>query len=83
MNEARVSERLDNSSIALLAHDQHFTVQQVAATWGVSEDLVRELFQDEAGVLQITNPKRGRRRYVSLRIPKSVVERVHRKMMCG
>ena len=60
--------------------EKHFSVAQVAERWGLSEDSVRRLFEKEPGVLVI-EPARsrfGRRRYRTLRIPESVVERVHR-----
>jgi AraC-like DNA-binding protein len=61
---------------------QHFTVSQVAAQWGLSEDTVRRLFEREAGVLVIEPPhgRFSRRRYRTLRIPAAVVERVHHRL---
>lgn len=59
---------------------QHFSVAQIAERWGLSEDTVRRLFENEPGVLVI-EPPRGRfsrRRYRTLRIPESVVGRVYR-----
>ena len=49
--------------------------------WNLSPDAVRRIFRDEPGVLVLgdRNP-RSRRRYVTLRIPQSVLERVHRQM---
>jgi hypothetical protein len=60
--------------------EQHFSVAHVAKRWGLSEDTVRRLFENEPGVLVI-EPPRGRfsrRRYRTLRIPESVIERVHK-----
>jgi AraC-like DNA-binding protein len=60
--------------------ERHYSVAQVAAQWGLSEDTVRRLFEHEPGVLVI-EPPRGRysrRRYRTLRIPESVIARVHR-----
>lgn len=61
---------------------QHYTVAEIASAWKLSEDTIRKLFRDEPGVLVIGNqkPRYGRRRYVSLRIPEFVVERVHRRL---
>jgi hypothetical protein len=62
------------------AMEQHFSVAEVAERWNLSEDTVRRLFENEPGVLVI-EPPRGRfsrRRYRTLRIPESVMERVHR-----
>jgi len=62
--------------------ETHYSVAQVAAQWGLSEDTLRRLFEKEPGVLVI-EPRRGRfsrRRYRTLRIPESVAERVHRRL---
>jgi hypothetical protein len=58
-----------------------FTVAQVASLWHLSEDTIRRLFEDELGVLSKgdRNP-RGKRRRVTLRIPRAVMERVRRKL---
>jgi hypothetical protein len=59
------------------ALEQHYTPVQIAARWGCSDDCIRDLFIDEPGVLKITRPETlHKRRYVSLRIPESVVVRV-------
>ena len=62
------------------AMEKHFSVAEVAEKWGLSEDTVRRLFVNEPGVLVIETPgsRFSRRRYRTLRIPESVVERVHR-----
>jgi hypothetical protein len=61
---------------------QHYTVAEIANAWKLSEDTIRKLFRDEPCVLVIGNqkPRYGRRRYLSLRIPEFVIERVHRKL---
>ena len=54
---------------------------QLAEMWGLSQDTVRRLFEREDGVL-VLEPVRSRysrRRYRTLRIPESVVDRVHRR----
>ena len=49
--------------------------------WNLSQDAVRKLFQNEPGVLVIgNNESRHRRRYTTLRVPESVLKRVHRRM---
>lgn len=66
---------------AVSVTDEHFTPQQLADAWGVSTETVRQLFREEQGVLKIgksgTRVKRG---YFTLRIPKEVAERVHRRL---
>lgn len=59
--------------------ERHYTVAEVAVLWNLSKDAVRRVFQNEPGVLVLgdTNPRRRKRRYLTLRIPQSVLERVH------
>lgn len=58
--------------------EKHFKVPELAKLWSLSDDLVRDLFEGEPGVLKVTQPKsvRKKRAYVSLRIPGSVAKRV-------
>ena len=59
----------------------HFTVDEIAQVWKLSRDSVRRLFRNEPGVLAVSpRQRRGKRAYLTLRIPSSVVERVHRKL---
>jgi len=57
-----------------------YTPAELAALWHLSVQSVRRLFQDRPGVLKIgdSNP-RGKRGYVTLRIPSAVVEAVFRE----
>lgn len=61
---------------------RHYSVAEVARMWNLSTDAVRRLFERELGVLMIgdVEGRAGKRRYVTLRIPESVLERVHRKL---
>jgi hypothetical protein len=49
--------------------------------WSLSPDAARKIFQDEPGVLVLgaLNPSH-KRRYTTLRIPESVLQRVHRRL---
>lgn len=60
----------------------HYTVAEIAEKWKLSEDAVRRLFEKEAGVLVLgkDGATSGRRRYTTLRIPASVVERVYKRL---
>jgi hypothetical protein len=61
--------------------ERHYAVTEIAEMWNLSADKVRELFEDEPGVLVIgERTPRHKRRYVTLRIPQSVLERVHRRL---
>lgn len=68
------------------ATERHYSVAEVAEMWQISPNAVRKLFQNEPGVLALgdVRPKYGRRRgYVTLRIPQSVLDRVHRCRCVG
>lgn len=57
------------------ASERHYSIQQIAELWGVSENTVRRSFEDYPGVLKI-----GIRRHrVTLRIPDSVLRRFHKE----
>jgi hypothetical protein len=57
--------------------ERHYSVDQLAALWGMSDDFVRRLFLHEPGVVVFYHHRPGRRVYRTLRIPASVVQRVH------
>jgi len=66
---------------AVSVEEKHFTPQQLADAWGVSVQTIREMFKDEEGVLKWgSDGTRVRRAYKTLRIPKEVAERVHRRL---
>jgi hypothetical protein len=63
------------------ATERHYSVAEVAEMWNLSKNKVREIFRNEPGVLALgePRPKFGRKRgYVTLLIPQSVLDRVHR-----
>ena len=60
--------------------ERHYTVADVAAIWSLSDDMVRRIFEREPGVLVLGGSGSGTRRYRTLRIPASVVQRVHRRL---
>lgn len=67
------------------ATERHYTIAEIAELWKLSPNAVRRLFQGEPGVfvaLGEPRPRYGRQRgYVTLRIPQSVLERVHRRRL--
>jgi hypothetical protein len=70
------------TQLEISAHaERHYAVAEIAEMWNLSADKVRSLFEQEPGVLTIgeRNP-RHKRRYVTLRIPQSVVERVYHRL---
>jgi hypothetical protein len=61
--------------------ERHYAVAEIAEMWKLSPDKVRELFENEPGVLVIgERSPRHKRRYVTLRIPQKVLERVHHRL---
>ncbi|HTU48513.1 MAG TPA: hypothetical protein VMF91_25855 [Bryobacteraceae bacterium] len=63
------------------AFERHFSIGDLVELWGLSEKTIRRIFADEPGVLEWGNDEqRYKRGYKTLRIPESVVERVHRRM---
>jgi hypothetical protein len=71
-----------NGAAVSPALERHYTVAPVAELWGWSETKVRDGFRDEPGVLQSQLRTLGRRKRqnVSLRIPESVLVRVHKRL---
>jgi hypothetical protein len=69
-----------------LAEERHYSPRELSELWGFAQCVIRELFADEPGVIRLGAPSRrvGRtltRSYYSLRIPASVVQRVHAKLI--
>lgn len=68
-------------------NERFLTVSEVASMWGLSAVFVRRLFLREPGVLVIgRREEQGRahkRVYRTLRIPESVLVRVHQRLSNG
>jgi len=62
------------------AFERHYSVDELAEIWGMSDDFVRRLFREEPGVVVFFKYRPGRRTYRVLRVPQSVAERVHKRM---
>jgi hypothetical protein len=79
MRERHRSDKLNPDPTAF--SERHYSVKEIAEMWSLSPDTVRALFEHESGVLVLgeceASPKR---RYRTIRIPESVLERVHRRM---
>ena len=82
-------ERQDSNGVPASAGagvfaERHYTVAEIAEMWNLSRDTVRRLFCNEPGVPKLDNrARRTKRRYRTLRIPQSVLERVHRRLSLG
>ena len=65
----------------LVVEEKHYSVSEIAKLWSVSVDLVRDTFADELGVLRWQRPAtKTKRAYSLLRVPESVLVRVHRSL---
>ena len=64
---------------------RHFSVREISEMWQLSDDKVREIFGQEPGVIAIGVARSNgrKRRYVTLRIPLAVLERVHCRLQAG
>ena len=62
--------------------ERHYSPAEIGEIWSLSSDCVRNIFENEPGVLVIGNSisRRGKRSYTTLRIPQSVLDRVHKRL---
>jgi hypothetical protein len=65
-------------SVPDTSFERHYSVDELASLWGMSDDFVRRLFRDEPGVVVFFKHRPGRRTYRTVRIPASVANRIHR-----
>jgi hypothetical protein len=64
-----------------LAREKHYSVIEIAKLWALSEKTVRKIFESEPGVIHWTADERLHKRgYRTIRVPESVLHRVHRKL---
>jgi hypothetical protein len=64
-----------------LAIEKHYSPDWIAERWDLGIDKTRELFKDEPGVIHIGHGEsRFRRGYFSMKIPESVIHRVHARL---
>ena len=61
----------------MIAFEKHYRVKELAGLWGVSAKTIRRMFASEPGVIRIANHGTGKRKWVLLSIPESVVVRIH------
>jgi hypothetical protein len=63
------------------ALERHYSVTEVAKLWGLSENTIRRMFTGEPGVVEWGSEEtRFKRAYKTMRIPESVLQRVHRRL---
>lgn len=70
------------STTLVQADERHYTPKEIAELWNFDENTIRAIFRDEQGVLRWgTKESTARKRaYSCLRIPASVMQRVHRRL---
>lgn len=69
-----------SEGIHSVAIERHYSVPEVASLWSISEKTVRRLFDGEHGVLRWGSNESSRKRgYHNLRIPQSILIRVHNR----
>jgi transcriptional antiterminator len=77
VQERKSVQPAEPHSIAL---ERHYSVPEIAELWAMSEKSVRRLFTGENGVLEWGTHETARKRgYLNLRIPESVLIRVHQR----
>lgn len=78
--EARSAPRLTDGSDNF-STEKHYSIGELAALWALSEKTIRRMFENEPGVLRWGSEEtRFKRAYTTLRIPETVVLRVHRQL---
>ena len=81
INEPSPDRSLNTEASKELYIEKHYSVSELASSWQLSENTIRRMFEDEPGVLRWgTTEGRFKRRYITLRIPETVVLRVHRQL---
>lgn len=70
-----------SSRAGVCPFERHFKPEELGKLWGLSANVIRDLFEDETGVLKIVRPEKlHKRKYTTLRIPATVAERVHARL---
>jgi hypothetical protein len=74
-------EAFSDQTINDKAVERHYSAEEVGRLWELSPRTVRRMFENEPGVLVFGNTgSMKKRRYLTLRIPESVLVRVHRRL---
>jgi transcriptional regulator GlxA family with amidase domain len=64
-----------------LATEKHYSIVEIAELWALSQKTVRRIFENEPGVIAWGHSETMRkRRYRTLCVPETVLQRVHRKL---
>ena len=75
------SQRSSLDDLQVPALEKHYSVTEIAKLWGLSENTIRRMFMGEPGVVEWGGEEtRFKRAYKTMRIPESVLQRVHRRL---
>lgn len=74
-------ERLSAQPMSDKAVERHYSVEEIGTLWRLSPRTVRRMFENEPGIIVFGSTGSIRkRRYRTVRIPESVLVRVHRRL---
>jgi hypothetical protein len=60
--------------------ERHYSAGEIGKLWNLSGETIRTMFENEPGVLRIgEGDSRKKRAYFTMRVPESVMRRVHQK----
>jgi AraC-like DNA-binding protein len=63
------------------ANERHYSVIEIAKLWALSEKTVRRIFEREPGVIRWSREEKLHKLgYRTLRVPETVLHRVHHKL---
>ncbi len=80
-NVGREENRLGrDGDVRDIAFEKHYSISEIVELWGLSEKTIRRIFAGEPDVLECHEEQRFKRAYRTLRIPESVLQRVHRRI---
>lgn len=64
-----------------VALERHYKIGQIAKLWNLGYHQVQDKFINEPGVLkEVSDGTLKKRRYTTLRVPESVMKRVHQRI---
>jgi hypothetical protein len=79
MNAAIIE--IGHSLEAPSAAERHYSAGEIAELWSLDVETIRRLFENEPGVVVLQSPiQKGKRPYKTIRIPLSVLDRVHKRL---
>ena len=63
------------------ALERHYSIKEISELWALSPGVVRTIFKDRSDILRIGHGEKMRKRaYITIRVPESVLQRVHAEL---